>query len=156
MEKWTKTFLKRLEQELRPYREDGYYLDAEGENPQMLRQLFETEQEPFLSVVMDMAVFIMEDESCLLQIYTLIEKDGECKAELLERINGLNLAIPLGAFGYFTEQKELYHKYALRIQEPENLEEFVYEMFDLVQIILNIVGNCYGELKQTTEAERSE
>jgi len=151
MEKWTKTFLKRLEHELRSYREDGYYLNAEGENPEMLRQLFEADQGQPLSVLMDMAIFTMEDDSCILQIYSRIEKDGEKTSELMEHINALNLVVPLGAFGYFTEQRELYHKYSLRIREPNNLEEFVYEMFDLVQIILNIVGNCYGELRQEQE-----
>ena len=151
MEKWTRTFLKRLQQELSPYCEEGYYLEAEGENPEMLRQIFVTGRELSLSVLMDMAVFVMEDESCLLQVYTLIETEDNPDEGLLERINALNIAIPLGAFGYFTEQKELYHKYSLRIKEPEDIEEFVYDMFDLVQIILNIVGNCYGELTQELE-----
>ena len=67
MEKWTRTFLKRLQQELSPYCEEGYYLEAEGENPEMLRQIFVTGRELSLSVLMDMAVFVMEDESCLLE-----------------------------------------------------------------------------------------
>lgn len=146
MEKWTKTFLKRLEQELAPYREDGYYLESEADKPQMLRQVFEAGAEFRFPVILDLAVFQMEDQSSLLQIYTRIEGDVQGGPELLERINRLNLQIPLGAFGFFEKERELYHKYGLRLKEPENLEELVYDMFDVVQIILNTAGNCYEEL----------
>ena len=40
MENWSRTFLKRLEQELAPYREDCIFLEAEGNNPDTLRQYF--------------------------------------------------------------------------------------------------------------------
>lgn len=148
MEKWTKTFLERLEQELAPYRLEGYYIEAEGENPHLLSQVFEAGKEFRFPVIVDLAVFQMEDNSSLLQIYTSIERNVQAEEALLERINRINLQIPLGAFGFFEQQQELYHKYGLRLKEPDNMEEFVYDIFDIVQIVLNISGNCYKELME--------
>ena len=45
MENWSRTFLKRLEQELAPYREDCIFLEAEGSNPDTLRQMFDVGKE---------------------------------------------------------------------------------------------------------------
>ena len=61
MENWSRTFLKRLEQELAPYREDCIFLEAEGNNPDTLRQMFDVGKEDPEPVVTDIAVFSMED-----------------------------------------------------------------------------------------------
>lgn len=155
MANWAKTFLKRLEQELAPYREDCIFLEEEGSNPDTLRQLFDVGQEQAAPVIVDMAVFTMDDGRELLQIFTGIipEIREEVIPGLLECANRLNMLAPIGAFGYFSQERQLYHKYNLLVEKPEDMEIFLQKIIEILEAILNIVGNCYKELDEAAKGE---
>lgn len=154
MENWRRTFLKRMELELQSYRIDSIFLPEEGQNPDTLRQMFDVGQEEPGVVIMDMTIFRMEDGRQLLQIFTEMVLDVDESPELLACMNELNLPVPLGAFGYFKQERQLYHKYNQLVKEPENLEVFVQQNLETVDLILGAVAACYQELYETAGRQR--
>lgn len=155
MENWRRSFLKRLEQELASYREDSIFFDEEGSAPDTLRQLFDVGKDKAAPVVMDMAVFVMDEKRQMLQIFTemALDIEEERVPGLLTHINALNMPVPIGAFGYYIQEHQLYHKYNLMVEEPEDMEAFVQKILDLLEMILNIIGNCYEELYAAAKGE---
>lgn len=148
MENWKRTFLKRMELELEAYRVDSIFLSEEGQNPDTLRQMFEIGEEEPAVVIMDMAVFVMEDGREILQIFTEMLLDVEESPELLSKLNELNLFVPFGSFGYFKQERQLYHKYNQLVKEPTDLEEFVSETVGVIDLVLGMVISQYKELYQ--------
>lgn len=148
MENWSRTFLKRLEQELAPYREDCIFLEAEGSNPDTLRQMFDVGKEDPEPVVTDIAVFSMEDGAQLLHIYTEIayEVDESAASKLLEAVNRQNVQALLGTFGYAREEAQLFHRYTMLVEEPEDMEAFVAQVVRILDLSLGGIGLCYEEL----------
>ena len=145
MENWKRTFLKRMELELAPYRVDSIFLSEEGQNPDTLRQMFEIGEEEPSVVIMDMAIFEMEDGRELLQIFTEMVLDVDESLELLSKVNELNIAVPLGSFGYFKQERQLYHKYNQLVKEPKDLEEFISETIETIDLILGVIISQYKE-----------
>ena len=150
MEKWSRTFLKRLEQELEPYREDCIFLEAEGSNPDTLRQMFDVggEGANLAPVVTDIAVFSMEDGTELLHIYTEIAYDVDKGAvsRLLESVNEQNVKCPIGTFGYADTEGQLFHRYTMLVSEPEDMEALVETTIQTLDLSLGTIGLCYEEL----------
>lgn len=148
MEDWSRTFLKRLEQELAPYREDSIFLDGDGKNPDTLRQMFDVGEEEPEPVVTDIAVFTMEDGVQLLHIYTEIAYEVEEAAapRLLEAVNEQNVQCPLGTFGYTAQEGQLFHRYTMLTEEPEDLEILVEETIRILDLCLGTIGTCYETL----------
>ena len=154
MENWNRTFLKRMELELETYRVDSIFLPEEGQNPDTLRQMFEIGEEETAVVIMDMAIFETEDGREILQIFTEILLDVEESPKLLSKLNEINLFVPFGSFGYFKQERQLYHKYNQLVKEPKDMEEFIAETVGVIDLVLGMVISQYKELYQIAFANK--
>ena len=154
MENWNRTFLKRMELELETYRVDSIFLPEEGQNPDTLRQMFEIGEEEPAVVIMDMAIFETEDGREILQIFTEILLDVEESPKLLSKLNEINLFVPFGSFGYFKQERQLYHKYNQLVKEPKDMEEFIAETVGVIDLVLGMVISQYKELYQIAFANK--
>lgn len=141
---WKRTFLKQLDQEMEEFKENSTFLEAEGKNPDTLRLLFTVGEDGINMAVMDVAVYQLENGINLLQFYTVVVTDVEEGAlpELLPHINQLNLPVPLGAFGYLPEEKQVYHKYNMVVDEPTDMNAFVTHSVSYMAFIINILDSC--------------
>ncbi len=143
---WTRNFLRQLEKELEKDVEESRILEAEGNNPDTLRMLFSTGDDEDDLAVMDVAVYPSKQGLQFLNFYTVIVPEVQPKAVpgLLEHLNRLNLPVPLGAFGYFEEDGQVYHKYSLIVEEPADMDRFVAGAVSVIALILGFIEN-YGE-----------
>ena len=109
MENWQRTFLKKLDEALEGYRVDSIFLESDGENPDTMREMFDVGGKEMLApIVMDQAIFEVENGRYFLNIYTEIALNVDKSEELLEYLNRLNLFTAIGAFGYCDEQRDVY------------------------------------------------
>ncbi len=138
---WKQNFLRKLEKELKKDVEESRILEEEGNNPDTLRMLFSTGEGDDDLAVMDVAVYSSEQGLQFLNFYTVMipEVPEQSVPGLLEHLNRLNLPVPLGAFGYFEEDRQVYHKYSLIVEEPADMDRFVAGAVSLIAIILNFI-----------------
>ncbi len=143
---WTRDFLKHLEQELKQDAEDSIFLEQNGENPDILRLAFSIGDGDDDLVVMDVAVYRSDEGIQLLTFYTVVTPEVRPQAVpgLLEHLNGLTLPSLLGAFGYFDEEHQVYHKYSLIVAEPADMEQFTAGVVSMIALILTEM-ECYAE-----------
>ena len=141
---WSKDFLKRLDKEVEEFKEDSVFLEAEGKNPDTMRFLFCIGDTTDNMAVMDVAVYQMESGVQMLQYYTVVVTDvaDEALPTLMSHINKLNLPVPVGAFGYFEEEHQVYHKYSMIVEEPADMDTFVRHSASNIAFILNILDSC--------------
>lgn len=150
---WNRKFLKKLEKAMEEFKEDSVFLKKRGEAPDTLRLLLAVGEEGDDLVVMDVAVYQFENGLQMLQFYTVVVTDVEEKVlpELLCRINQLNLPVPLGAFGYFEDDCQVYHKYNLMVEEPADMDLFTQSTVTIILLIHNILDSYRVELYQAAE-----
>lgn len=152
MENWQRAFLKKLDEALEGYRVDSIFLESDGENPDTMREMFDVGGgEMIAPIVMDQAIFEVENGRYLLNIFTEVALNVDKSDELLDYINRLNLSTAIGAFGYCEEQRDVYHKYNLLIEEPDDIEDLVRKDLDILDVALMIIGNYYKELHKVAK-----
>lgn len=147
---WKRNFLNKLEKAMKEFTEDSVFLKKRGEAPDMLRLLLAIGEEGDDLAVMDVAVYRFENGLQMLQFYTVIATDVEEKVlpELLPRINQLNLPVPLGVFGYFEDERQVYHKYNLPVEEPADMDLFTQSAVAIILFIFKILESYCDELYQ--------
>lgn len=144
---WKRVFMERLDKETEKFADDSVFLKADGKNPDTLRLLFTIGEDSGNPAVMNVAIHQLENKLKLLQFYTIVETDVEedAHSEILCFINQINFVVPLGSFCYFEENRQVYHKYGLIVDEPTDMDAFVTAIVALMNYILNILDSyCEG------------
>ena len=74
-------------------------------------------------VLMEIALAELGEGMLFLQFYSTVALEcTQSPAVLLEAINTVNFYCPVGSFGIFSEQGNLYHKYCLLIDTEDNVQ----------------------------------
>ena len=115
----------------------------DGEDPQIgstLRALMPV-TEAGDAVLTEVMVGPYTEDALLLQIYsTMILEIGPGYEALKEMILDWNLVAPLGAFGIYRQQRQLYHKYNYIIPIDAVPGEMASEIFYLMNLVLDVVA----------------
>ena len=115
----------------------------DGEDPQIgstLRALMPVTERGD-AVLTEVMVGPYTEDALLLQIYsTMILEIGPGYEALKEMILDWNLVAPLGAFGIYRQQRQLYHKYNYIIPIDAVPEEMAAEIFYLMNLVLDVVA----------------
>lgn len=144
---WKRVFMEQLNKETKEFADDSVFLKADGKKPDTLRLLFTIGEDSGNPAVMNVAIHQLDSELKLLQFYTIVETDVEeiVLSELMHYVNQLNFAVPLGFFCYYGENRQVYHKYSLIVNEPADMDAFVTATIALMNFILNILDSyCEG------------
>lgn len=92
------------------------------------------------AVLMELMVAAIDGETDLLQFYTtlVMELDtdfGQLSRTLLQ----WNFLCPLGAFGIFEEEKQLYHKYGVLLTEAEEPDQLAERVIQILSVLYEVI-----------------
>ncbi len=148
--KATHRFLQELDDKLTALGIETTYVEGGGP-PQIgdtLRVLLPVTEEGH-PVITEIMVTELADDLNMLHIYsTVIAEFNEKAPELPGKFSEWNLLCPLGAFGIYEEEQQLFHKYTLPFpleMEPEDLAE---EAMLLIELVHGVLSQKYPELEQ--------
>ena len=100
-------------------------------------------------VITEFMVTDFTDEEDLLLIYsTVIAKFNEKASELPQKLSGWNLLCPLGAYGIYEEEGQLFHKYTLPIPKEADAEALAGEAMFLLELVYSVLSEKYPELQE--------
>ncbi len=102
------------------------------------------EGHPVISEVM--LTGFTEEADLLLLYSTVIAALSEKAAELPQKLSEWNLLCPLGAFGIYEEEGQLFHKYTLPVPKDMDPEELAEEAMYLLELIYGVLSEKYPEL----------
>ncbi len=96
-------------------------------------------------VITEVMVTELADDLDLLHIYsTLIFKFNENAAELIGKLSEWNLLCPLGAYGIYEEEGQLFHKYTLPFPREMDASSLAEEAMLLLELIFEVLSNHYS------------
>ena len=100
-------------------------------------------------VVTEFMVTEMAADYDLLIIYsTVLAKLGKRKAELPEKLLEWNILCPMGHYGIYEEENQLYHKYSVPVPVDKDPEELAEEAMNLLGLIYELLSAQYSELAE--------
>ena len=100
-------------------------------------------------VIMEVMVTELTDDADLLHIYsTLITALGEKAAELPQKLSEWNLLCPLGAYGIYEEEGQLFHKYTLPFPREAEADLLADDAMFLIELIHSVLSQKYPELRE--------
>jgi hypothetical protein len=124
---------------------EGIHAPQIGDTLRILLPVTE-EGHPVITEVM-LTDFTEEDD--LLFIYsTVIAAFSEKAAELPQKLSEWNLLCPLGAFGIYEEEGQLFHKYTLPIPKDAEPGDLAEEAMYLLELIHSVLSEKYPELME--------
>lgn len=86
------------------------------------------------------------EDALLLQIYsTMIVEIGPGYEALKEMLLDWNLTAPLGAFGIYRQQRQLYHKYNYLIPVDADPEEMAAEIFYILNLAADVISSRFSD-----------
>lgn len=99
-------------------------------------------------VITEVMVTEFADDADLLHIYTtVITLLGENAAELAGKLSEWNLLCPLGAYGVYEEERQLFHKYTLPFPREAEAELLAEDAMFLIELIHGVLSQKYPELQ---------
>ncbi len=121
-----------------------------GDSPQIgdtLRILLPVTEEGH-PVITEIMVSEFADDLDLLHLYsTVLPKCGGNLSELQQKLSEWNLLCPLGAFGIFEEEEQLFHKYTLPFPLEMGPDVLAEEAMLLIELIHSVLSQKYPELQ---------
>lgn len=148
-------FLASLEKKLGEMEIDTTYVDG-SDAPQVgdtLRILLPVTEVPHAAITEVMVTDIGEGID-LLMIYStiVVELDGSKAGELPQKLLDWNMLCPLGSYGIYEEENQLYHKYTI----PFDAEMAPEDLADLTMMLLGLIHNILSDAHPTYSAYASE
>ncbi len=142
------TFLKALDGKIQELGMDTTVMEGIG-SPQIgdtLRILMPVTQEGH-PVIAEFMVMEMAEDYDLLMIYTTVLSSlGGKKNELPEKLIEWNMNCPMGHYGIYEEEGQLYHKYSLPFLVDTDPAVLADHALDLLTLIYEVLSNKYPEL----------
>ena len=146
--KTTHHFLQELDGKLAALGIETTYVKG-GDSPQIgdtLRILLPVTEEGH-PVITEVMVSEFAEDLDMLHLYsTVIAKFSEKAAELPQKLSEWNLLCPLGAFGIFEEEGQLFHKYTLPFPRDMAADILAEEAMLLIELIHSVLSQKYPEL----------
>ena len=100
-------------------------------------------------VVTEFMVTEMAADYDLLIIYsTVLAKLGKRKSELPEKLLEWNILCPMGHYGIYEEENQLYHKYSVPVPVDMDPEALAEEAMNLLGLIYELFSAQYTELAE--------
>ena len=100
-------------------------------------------------VVTEFMVTEMAADYDLLIIYsTVLAKLGKRKSELPEKLLEWNILCPMGHYGIYEEENQLYHKYSVPVPVDMDPEALAEEAMNLLGLIYELFSAQYNELAE--------
>ena len=92
------------------------------------------------AVLMELMVAAIDGETDLLQFYTtlVMELDADF-GQLSRTLLQWNFLCPLGAFGIFEEEKQLYHKYGVLLTEAEEPDQLAERVIQILSVLYEVI-----------------
>ena len=123
------------------------YVNGTGD-PQIgdtLRILFPVTGEGHAAITEVMVTGDTEDLDLLMIYTTLVVELNEKAAELPEKLLGWNLLCPLGSYGIFEEEQQLYHKYTMPFDRSGTAEDLASDTMTLLELLFDVFSAQYEE-----------
>ena len=97
-------------------------------------------------VITEVMVTELADDLDLLHLYsTLIVTLNEKASELPGKLSEWNLLCPLGAYGIYEEERQLFHKYTLPFPRDVDAGSLAQEAMLLLELIFEVLSKDYPE-----------
>lgn len=98
--------------------------------------------------LLELAVFRVDDELDLLTFYTTVLTDlDETAAEALcAAASDWNLTAPIGAFGVYRAEGQLYHKYSLPFPSEADADTLATSAIYVTELIFDVIARYYGDI----------
>jgi len=116
-----------------------------------------------LSALMEIALVDMGDNLYYLQFYsTLIMDCADAQDEFYKCLNDMNFFTPVGSFGIFRQQRQLFHKYSIIVGDGETAENVAERALTALHAVTKVhawrmplISGIYtGELNYETVAAK--
>ena len=123
------------------------YVNGAGE-PQIgdtMRILFPVTEDGHIALTEVLVTEYTEDLDLLMLYTTLVVELNEKAAELPEKLLGWNLTCPLGAYGVYEEEKQLYHKYTMPFDRDGAAEDLANDAVMLLELLFDVFSAQYEE-----------
>lgn len=97
-------------------------------------------------ILLEVIAVEYNEHTFMIQIYTtLLMEIGPGLEALKEKLTNWNLTCPIGAFGIYTGENQLYHKYNYLMPSDEDLKDMAAEIFYIIHLIMEVITDIYAE-----------
>ncbi len=138
-------FFAELEKKLGELGVESTYVDGAG-GPQTgdtLRVLFPVTEEGHAAITELMVTSFAEDLDLLIIYSTVVAELNEKAGELPQKLIEWNLDCPLGAFGVYREENQLYHKYSVPFDRDKAPGDLAEEAMTLLSVLFEVLSAHY-------------
>lgn len=98
-------------------------------------------------VITEVMVTELTEELDLLHIYsTVIAEFNEKAGELPGKLSEWNILCPLGAYGIYEEEGQLFHKYTVPFPRELAAERLADEAMTLVELVYSVLSRKYPDI----------
>ncbi|MBE6070108.1 MAG: hypothetical protein E7211_20820 [Clostridium lundense] len=140
-------FFEALGNELEKLGINTTYVEGAGA-PQIgdtLRILFPVTDEGHAAIT-EVMVSELEEDLNMLHIYsTIVVELNEKADELPNKLIEWNLLCPLGGYGLYEEERQLYHKYTMPFNINKDPESLADDTMTLLELLFNVLTNAYPD-----------
>lgn len=155
---WEKEMLKAMEENLASQGIQTRLEPGDGQTaPDMLRAQISVFGNDDGIVICEMCFLEFEQEPPVLQIFTTVAVNLSDAGitELEKAAVRLNLYCPIGAFGLFYDNKQLYHKYCAALDDSKQVPEAVDQCEKILEMVFGVIGSQYNLLLALADGQTS-
>lgn len=103
-------------------------------------------------VLMELMVASLNEETDLLQFYTtLIMELGPGYEALSKALMQWNFLCPLGSFGIFEQEKQLYHKYGIPVSPKGDAGELAEQTLSILALLYDVISKQFPAAVRLSE-----
>ena len=106
------------------------------------------------AVITELMVTRLSPEADLLHVYsTIVVEIGPRYDELVRKLVTWNLRCPLGAYGIYTDERQLYHKYSFPFPRDAEPEDLAAQAMLLLELVHEVLAETYREAESYAAEE---
>lgn len=107
-----------------------------------LRSTFYLGEEPVEATAMDMAFYNIEDFEPMMQVFIYMNQTTDLNRldAIKESIEEGNRYAPVGHFGIFGEEQQVYYRHSIIFYEQDRVDEAVERVMSVLTLMLNVAA----------------
>ena len=109
------------------------------------------------AALMEVMITPFSEEEDLMMFFSTIYRyetvDDELAGELMVEMSDWNMTCPLGNFGFYDEEQQVYHKYSILIDPNESPETLAAKAMNHLEVLYEVVNSRFQDIVDLDESE---